>query len=126
MVARARSGLGIRHSIAVPYKCKISGIKEILVLISDEIANNMKELSPVLSDKIDAILVSALLKSELCTCDLATISERTDEEVHARLVRLVNNGVLNHREINGMNYFRFADTEAGKRVATNINDELDV
>jgi hypothetical protein len=125
VVARARSGLGTQNSVAVPYRCKISGAEETLILISDEVANLMMESSPVLGDSIDAILVTALLRTELCTCDLATIAAYPEDRIHARLEDLVNAGVLVHREIDGMNYFRCANSSTSERILTNATDERD-
>jgi len=104
-VAEVRTGLSTAPVSAVPYVCKVSGQKEEVFLVSDELAETISGQITGLQDQLDALLVAATLRTQLCECDLATLAQKPEAEVLAHIDRLEESGVLAHRTIHGMNYF---------------------
>jgi hypothetical protein len=120
MVATARSGLGNKNTVTLPYLCKISKVWEELILISDSVAEELAGLSDKLSDSIDAVLVASIARAELCICDLATLAGRSESEIHDRLESLVAHRIVTHRLINGMNYFCMATGSEAEELKKHI------
>lgn len=107
-MTEVRSGLATAPISAVPYVCKVSGQKEEVFLLSDELAETIAGQVTGLQDSLDAILAVATLRTQLCECDLATLAQKPEKNVLAHLDRLEEAGVLTRRLIHGMNYFGIA------------------
>ena len=105
IVAQVRTGLSTAPISAVPYVCKVSGQKEEVFLVSDELAETISGQVAGLQDPLDALLAAATLRTQLCECDLATLAQKPEADVLAHLDRLEAAGVLTRRLIHGMNYF---------------------
>lgn len=121
---KAREDLAAKDWVVLPYQCKISGGKETLVLISEQAASSLEKACDTLKDAVDAVLVTSVWRTELCVCDLATISGLEEEAVHQRLERLVAVEVLTFRVIDGMNYFQLAKDGGGEEVRQRIRGQL--
>ena len=105
IVAQVRTGLSTAPISAVPYVCKVSGQKEEVFLVSDELAETISGQVAGLHGPLDALLAAATLRTQLCECDLATLAQKPEADVLAHLDRLEAAGVLTRRLIHGMNYF---------------------
>ena len=64
-----------------------------------------------LGDPLALAILYALISSELCECDIATLMEQDESQVLDRLDKLHALGLLWRREIQGMNYFSVASKE---------------
>ena len=96
----------------IPYTCQISGEKENLLLIGDDLAS---QLTPSLAEVEDANgtkILAGLYSAELCECDVATLTNLPEQEVISQLERFKSLGVVTHRIIHGMNYFRLNSKNA--------------
>ncbi len=104
-VKKARQALGENDAIMVPYACKVSGKTEEILLVSDAaaevLAATLGKFGGVLAVKIFAAVVS----TELCEDDIATLMGEDGEVVLAETDRLAAGGFLFRLEIDGMNYF---------------------
>lgn len=93
----------------VPYVCRLSGNTKDLMLLTDVVAERLATTLAPLSDPIALKIVYALGPTELCECDLATLTECSDADVVERLEKLVRFGFLKRRQLHGMNYYALAD-----------------
>jgi hypothetical protein len=89
----------------IPYTCQISGDKENILLIGNDLAS---KLAPSLTEAEDANgtkILAGLYSAELCECDVAILTGLSDHEVIHQLQRFETLGVVIHRKIHGMNYY---------------------
>ncbi|MBL6928050.1 MAG: hypothetical protein ISR44_02665 [Rhodospirillales bacterium] len=104
-VEKARRSLGDADAIMVPYTCKVSGKTEEILMVSEAaaeiLAATLGKFGGVMAVKIFAAVVS----TELCACDIATLMGEDEEDVLAEIDRLTEGGFLFGHEIDGMNYF---------------------
>jgi len=124
MVEEARSNLKNGISAIVPYVCQISGKQEELIIVSEEIALAVANLSQLFADSIDAMLAVSVLKTGLCICDLAILIGGKEDDIGRRLDRLVGKGVITHQLIDEMNYFCFNSAVSDGRLMEEIMELL--
>ena len=91
--------------VRVPYTCKLSGQEEELFFIGDVFASSLVEAAGEIGDTGDAKILAGLYATDLCECDVATLTSLPEYEVIQRLQALAGKGVLLHREINDMSYY---------------------
>jgi hypothetical protein len=89
----------------VPYTCQISGDKEKILLIGNDLASKLVPPLTEAEDANGAKILAGLYSAELCECDVATLSGLPDQEVIRQLQRFETLGVVTHRKIHGMNYY---------------------
>lgn len=93
----------------VPYVCRLSGDAKDLMLLTDAVAERLATTLAPLGDPIALKILYALGPTELCECDLATLTECCDADVVERLEKLVRFGFLKRHQLNGMNYYALAE-----------------
>ena len=124
-VAKVRRGLAGSALSTVPYVCKISGESEQVQLASRDLAQAVAERIDALQDRTDALLVIAVLHTDLCECDLATLAEEPEAVVLEHLARLKDAGVLALRRIHDMNYYGVGDGAVRDEIAAAVAAVLD-
>jgi hypothetical protein len=124
IVVEVRTGLTKAPISSVPYVCKVSGQKEEVLLVSDELAETISDQVIGLLDSLDAILAVATLYTQLCECDLATLAQKPEADVLAHLDRLEEAGVLTRQLIDGMNYFGIATGRTRDEISTRLSPYL--
>ncbi len=124
IVAEVRTGLATAPISSVPYICKVSGQKEEVLLVSDELAETISGQVIGLLDSLDALLAIATLHTQLCECDLATLAQRPETDVLAHLDRLEEAGVLTRQLIDGMNYFGLTIGRTREEISTRLSPYL--
>ena len=90
----------------VAYTCKLSGKQETVLLIGDELAAEVRKSIPGADTSNGAKVLAGLYGSELCECDVATLTGVADAEAVAQLRRFEDLGMVSYRRIHGMNYYR--------------------
>lgn len=106
LVSQARAGLGDADSVAIPYPCRLSGKTGELFLISDSAAEELASTLGHFGGALAVKIFAAVLRTDLCECDIATLVGGEDEQVLAELDRLERRGFLVRREEeNGTTYF---------------------
>jgi DNA-binding transcriptional ArsR family regulator len=119
-VKNAMQGLGAGGIVRVPYTCQLSGNKEEILLLGDSLATGISKVVVEAENAGDAKILAGLLSAELCECDVATLTTMQENDVVRRLRALEMAGVLSHRKIDGMNYYRLAS----ENVRSNIEAVL--
>jgi hypothetical protein len=104
-VARARTALDQSDTVTVPYHCRISGKNEELLLVSDSAAEELAGALGRFGSGLAVKIFAAVLRTELCECDIATLVGGEESEALAELHRLERRGFLVHRVVDGMNYY---------------------
>lgn len=104
----------------VSFVCKESGKKEDILLLSDESARRLASLPDPIGGPLTQKIVYSISNAALCECDIATLTERGEEEVLDELARLRSAGIVKCRKIGGMNYY----TIAGGNVAGALEERL--
>lgn len=121
-VESARRALSGAPSARVPYVCRVSGRREAVRLVAPDRAAALAAGDPELPDPLAATLACALLETELCECDLATVAGRPEGEVLGALADLEARGVVAWRRVDSMRYFRLADPALAARLAAAAGD----
>lgn len=104
----------------VSFVCKVSDKKENILLLSDESAWRLTSLPDALGGPLAQKILYALAGAELCECDIATLSERSEHEVLDELARLRSAGMLTCRKIASMTYYALGSAE----IATALEERL--
>ena len=99
----------------VSYTCQISGKTEAILLIGDDLASRLTGSLPEVEDVEGTKILAGLYSAELCECDVATLTGLPEEEVVSQLRRFAAIGVVAHRKIHGMNYYRL-DSDTARRT----------
>jgi hypothetical protein len=100
----------------IPYTCKISGNREEILLLGENLASRISRAVMEAGDSGDAKILAGLLSAELCECDVTTLTMLSEEDGVRRLRMLAKNGVLSHREIGGMNYYRLESENVRRNI----------
>lgn len=100
----------------VSYRCQLSGQEESILLLGDELASHLTESLPTVDDAKGAKIVAGLYSAELCECDVATFTGLPEEEVISQLRSLAARGVVTHRRIHGMNYYRLESSVVRRTI----------
>lgn len=90
----------------VPYTCKLSGAKESVLLIGDDLAMEIMKHLPKIVNLTGTKILACLYSAELCECDVATVTDAPEHEVISELQNLTSIGMITHRKIQDMNYYR--------------------
>lgn len=93
----------------VPYLCRVSGKSQELMLLTDATAENLAMALTPLSDPVTLKILYALGSTELCECDLSTLTECNDADTLERLEKLVRFGFLTRRQLHDMSYYALAE-----------------
>lgn len=105
----------------VSYTCKISGKTEAILLIGDDMASQLTESLPEVDDAKGMKILAGLYSAELCECDVATLTRLPEEEVIRQLERFTVAGIVTHRKIHGMNYYR----QSSETIRQRLSDVID-
>jgi len=65
-------------------------------------------------------ILAGLYSAELCECDVATLTRLSEEEVIRQLERFAALGLVVHRIIHGMNYYRLDSEIVRQRLSEAI------
>ena len=101
----------------VSYRCHLSGRQEQILLPGDNLAARLVEAAAEIGDIYDARIVAGLYSAELCECDVATLTSLAEPETVSRLSALAAKGVLSHRKLDGMNYYRVESGTLRSKIA---------
>jgi hypothetical protein len=100
----------------VTYTCKLSGAQESVLLIGNELAAEIAKSLPTVADFTATKILAALYTAELCECDVATVTGVAEHEVVSELRKFARVGVVAHRKIQGMNYYRLISGSAQRSI----------
>lgn len=100
----------------IAYTCKLSGAKESVLLIGDELAAEIMKSLPTVENLIGIKILVGLYSSELCECDVATVTGVAEHEVVSQLQKFAALGMVAHRKIQGMNYYRLISDIARRSI----------
>jgi len=106
----------------VPFVCKVSGNKEDILLLSDESAQRLASLPDTIGGLLTQRIVYAILGTELCECDIATLTEGDERQVLDELERLQSTGIVKCREIEGMKYYALGGADVEDMLAKRLSD----
>lgn len=106
MAEAASSRLDPAGAEWVPYTCKLSGAEESLLLIGDDLATEIMKHLPKIVNLTGTKILACLYSAELCECDVATVTDVPEREVTFELQKLTSIGMIKHRKIQDMNYYR--------------------
>lgn len=104
----------------IPYTCHLSGNKEEVLLVGDQLASHLVEALPEIGDEGDMKILAGLYMAELCECDVATLTSLPENKVMQRLQSLTSQGVLGHRKLHGMNYYHLVSKVIRRKIETVI------
>jgi len=107
----------------VAYTCKLSGAKESVLLIGDELASEIMKSLPTAENLTGTKILAGLYSAELCECDVATATGAPEHEVISQLQKFATLKMVAHRKIQGMNYYRLISDSARRSIKDAI-DEL--
>lgn len=111
-VKKATAQLAFTDVTWIPYTCKISGEKENILLLGDGLASKLTTFLTESEDANGTRILAGLYSAELCECDVATLTGLPDQEVIQQLKRFETSGVITHRKLHGMNYYRLNNRNA--------------
>lgn len=100
----------------VPYTCKLSGAKESVLLMGDNLATEMMKSLPTMVNFTGIKILACLYSAELCECDVATVTGVAEHAVISQLQNFTSIGMVAHREIKGMNYYRLKSDIARRSI----------
>ncbi len=100
----------------VSYTCQLSGKEEAILLIGEQLAARLAETLPGAKDTKGTKILAGLYSAELCECDVATLTALPEDEVVSRLRLFTALGVVAHREMHGMNYYRLKSENARRKI----------
>jgi hypothetical protein len=100
----------------VAYTCKLSGAKESILLIGDELAAEIMKSLPTVESLTGMKILASLYSAELCECDVATVTGVAEREVVSQLQKFAALGMIGHRKIQGMNYYRLISDIARRSI----------
>ena len=100
--------------------CQLSGKEEEILLIGNLLAFKLADSVPEAEDSSDAMILAGLYSAELRECDVATLIKLSENEVVHRLRRLASHGVLAHRELHKMNYYRLESEKVRHNIEAAI------
>ena len=115
-VTQAMKELDPGGQCRVAYVCKLSGAREEILIVGSELAERLADAISDADDAGDARILAALSDAELCECDLATVTGLSEGEVVRRLRRLSAGGVLGHRVLERMHYYRLESASARQSI----------
>lgn len=100
----------------IPYTCKLSGAKESVLLVGDDLAVEIMKSITTGIDAAGAKILACLYSGELCECDVATVTGVAEEEVIFQLQKFTSTGMVALRRIQGMNYYRLKSDIARRSI----------
>jgi len=100
----------------IAYTCKLSGAKESVLLIGDELAKEIMKSVPTVDNLTGMKILANLYAAELCECDVATVAGVAEREVVSQLQNFAALGIIGHRKIQGMNYYRLISGTARRSI----------
>ncbi len=100
----------------VAYTCKLSGARESVLLIGDELAAEIMKSLPTAENLAGTKILASLYSAELCECDVATVTGVAEHEVISQLQKFTALGMVAHRKIQGMNYYRLISDSARRSI----------
>ena len=86
---------------------KVETVKK--MMIEDSVIFDMAELFKVFGDSTRMKIICALLKSELCVCDIAAITNTTVSAISHQLRILKNAKLVKFRKVGKIVYYQIAD-----------------
>ena len=100
----------------VSYTCQLSGEKEAILLVGEDVASRLAESLSEVDDIAGAKILAGLSSAELCECDLATLTRLPEADVISHLTQLEDRGAVSRRQVQGMNYFRLKTENLRRKV----------
>lgn len=100
----------------VAFTCKLSGVKESVLLIGDKLAAEIMKFLPTVESVTGLKILAGLYSAELCECDVATLTGLAEHEVVTRLQKFETLGMVAHRKIQGMDYYRLTSEIARQSI----------
>ena len=94
--------------------CQLSGKAEEIILLGRQLATQLAADIDEIESTDDATILAGLYSAELCECDVATLTGLPEGTVVQRLHALTAAGMLAHRVLQNMNYYRL-DSESLRR-----------
>jgi hypothetical protein len=83
----------------IPYTCKLSGNRELVLLIGDELAARIMAALPAVENIAGTKILAGLYSAELCECDVATVSGAPENEVVSELRKFAALGMVARRRL---------------------------
>ncbi|MBT8132908.1 MAG: hypothetical protein KJO03_00265, partial [Gammaproteobacteria bacterium] len=77
-VKKATTQLAFTDVTWIPYTCKISGEKENILLLGDDLASKLTTSLTESEDANGTRILAGLYSAELCECDVATLTGLSD------------------------------------------------
>ena len=102
--------------VPVRYTCQLSGEEESVILIGDELATEITKTLPETIDVNGTRILAGLFAAELCECDVAILTGIDESEVVSLLQQLTALGMIAHRRMHGMNYYRLTSETARQSI----------
>jgi hypothetical protein len=115
-VETAMARLDPEGTVRVPYTCQISGKQEKILLLGSRLAARLAEAMPEAGNAAGARILAGLYDAELCECDVATLTRLPDDDAADRLRAFEADGLLAHRVLHGMHYFRLASGRIRREI----------
>lgn len=115
-VKAALKRLDANGVVPVRYTCQLSGEEESVILIGDELATEITKTLPETIDINGTKIMAGLYAAELCECDVATLTGIDENEVISLLQQLTAQGMIAHRTMHGMNYYRLTSETARQSI----------
>jgi len=100
----------------LPYTCKLSGEEESILLIGNDLAMEIMKALPEEVDLTGTKILACLYSAELCECDVATATGAPEGEVISQLEKFTSTGMIEHRLIQGMNYYRLSSNDIRREI----------
>jgi hypothetical protein len=105
----------------VPYSCHLSGEKQAVLLIGNDLASRLTKYLPEGEEANSAKILAGLYSAELCECDVASLTGLSEGEVFSRLRQFAALGVVAQRKVHAMDYYRLESAI----VRRTINDAIE-
>ena len=100
----------------ITYTCILSEEEESVLLIGDDLAVQVARSVSEINDITGAKILAGLYSAELCECDVATLTGVSEHEVVAQLQKFTALGMVAHRKVQGMNYYRLVSDIARRSI----------
>jgi len=104
----------------VTYTCKLSGAEESVLLIGDKLAAEIMRSLPRVDSITATKILAALYYAELCECDVATLTRVAEHKAVTQLLKFKALGMVGHRRIQGMNYYRLTSDHVRRSINTAV------
>jgi hypothetical protein len=84
--------------------------------MGDNLATEMMKSLPTVVNFTGIRILACLYSAELCECDVATVTGVAEHAVISELQNFTSIGMVAHRKIEGMNYYRLKSDIARRSI----------